>query len=82
MTTETTPATLDELFDSISWDRKFSHHVPSEFTELFRSDDLDEAIEYFAQNAEEDSDQVRAAYLFSDSLGQALAVNESDWDSE
>lgn len=81
---------LEQVWDTVNWNRKFKNVIPSETPEIiFNSYDIQsvyEAEDYFHKYAdletEESSDDadimiVRSAYLFSDSSGEKIAVIES-----
>ncbi len=74
-------ATLEEVFASLQWERKFeSVWPPRGAVKVFREGQAAEAFEFFSSHEEETGEVVRSVYLFSDSLGQVLAVEENRWE--
>ena len=70
---------IEEIFEEINWERKFTHTVPRRFDQVWRESDADEARRTLRRLKGETNTRARCLYLFSDSLGQALAYNDEDW---
>jgi hypothetical protein len=70
---------LEKLFDSTPWERKFEHQIPESPTLVWREQENEQAKKYLNSHQEETTKICRSLWLFSDSLGQALAVVEGDW---
>jgi len=72
---------LEILFDNIMWKRKFEHEIPgSMIVRVFREKDILEAKKYFNTHQEETKKLYRAAFLFTDSLGQCIAITAEEWE--
>ena len=73
--------TLEQIFDSLKWERKFQHTLPDEnIVKVFRQGSGTE--HYFKTHKEETNKYCRAVFLGTDSLGQLLAVTEEKWERQ
>ena len=71
---------LDRIFKECRWEGKFSHVIPDEIDHLFREEEAEKAEELLENLTEEDEQCFRRIYLFSDSLGQCLAIEELEYE--
>jgi len=80
MNSNSNPKTLEEVFAALKWERKFRGLPQGDIVQVFRHDDVDEAVRYLNRNQEETARVVRAAFLGSDSLGAAIWIVEEKWE--
>jgi len=72
---------LEELWDTIEWERKFEYSTPTDnLVAVFGKNDLKAAKRYFATHHEETQRVYRAAHLGMWSSGEKIVVTEEAWD--
>lgn len=77
------PLSLEEIFDSCDWERKFEYQVPdSDIAAVFRRGQEADLEAYLAENPEETEDVCRAIFLGSDSAGQVVCITEEAWEDD
>lgn len=67
---------LERLFDRTVWDRKFENQIPSAPLIVYREHEIAFAKRFLRGHREITRRVVRSLWLFSDSLGQGLAIQE------
>jgi len=74
---------LEKIFDNLNWKRKFENVIPNQnIVKVFRKGHIDRTEKYFNNHQEETNKHYRSAYLFTDSLSQAIAITEDEWEDE
>ncbi len=71
---------LEKVFDQSNWCRKFESQIPDHPTIVWREETSLQAQKFLRGKHEETTKVCRSLYLFTDSLGQALAIVEEAWD--
>jgi hypothetical protein len=72
--------TLEQIFDSLKWERKFQHTLPDKNIAVVFRNGSRWTEYYFKTHKEETNKYCRAVFLGTDSLGQLLAVTEEKWE--